>query len=70
MDNWSPADGVRQYVDWCAGRGAAHSNFYTNGRCMAMYRAHVDAVTGRVNTFTGVRYADDPSIMAWCARVR
>jgi hypothetical protein len=32
---------------------------------LALYRDHITAVTHRVNSLTGVRYRDDPTIMAW-----
>ena len=31
----------------------------------SLYLAHARAVTSRVNTITGLRYADDPTILAW-----
>lgn len=30
-----------------------------------VYRSHIHYVTGRVNSFTGIAYKDDPTIMAW-----
>ena len=40
VDNWSPVDSVNSYVGWCAGRGAAHAEFYTNERCRQLYKNH------------------------------
>lgn len=43
----------------------ATAKFYENAAAKASYRDYVRAVLSRVNTVTGVRYSDDPTIMAW-----
>lgn len=42
-----------------------HDDFYTDPDCRQWYRDHASAMVNRVNTFTGVAYKDDPTIMAW-----
>ncbi|MBI2093914.1 MAG: cellulase family glycosylhydrolase [Candidatus Omnitrophica bacterium] len=42
-----------------------HDIFYTNPTTKAWYRAYVQYVLNRVNTYTGVRYKDDPAILLW-----
>ncbi|HUQ70627.1 MAG TPA: hypothetical protein VM165_13945, partial [Planctomycetaceae bacterium] len=41
------------------------SQFYSSGRAVAMYHDYVRAVVTRRNKVTGIRYADDPTIMSW-----
>ena len=41
------------------------SRFYGEPTATSHYLAHVRFVLTRVNAYTGVRYADEPSIMAW-----
>ena len=43
----------------------AASKFYSNEQAKAGYYDWVRAVVGRVNSVTGVPYAEDPAIMAW-----
>lgn len=41
------------------------SDFYGNPRAVALYRDYIRALVGRTNAASGMRYADDPTIMAW-----
>jgi mannan endo-1,4-beta-mannosidase len=41
------------------------SQFYSSDAAVALYHDYVRAVVGRTNSITGVRYADDPTIMSW-----
>ena len=43
----------------------ATSAFYASEEAVALYHAHVRAITTRTNEVTGLRYADDPAIMSW-----
>ncbi len=40
-------------------------DFFTDAALIAAYEKHIDAVLNHVNTLTGVRYKDDPTILAW-----
>ncbi|HEY8924537.1 MAG TPA: hypothetical protein VIU64_09155, partial [Polyangia bacterium] len=68
-NSWSDYGGVPQYLRW-SGRwrpdtfGAADA-FYSDPAARAAFRAHVERLLGRTNAVTGVRYRDDPTIMAW-----
>jgi hypothetical protein len=54
---------ITTYATW---RNAPQSaDFYTDHTIINDYVRHVDAVLNRVNSYTGVRYKDDPTIMAW-----
>lgn len=77
-NNWDEYGGMGQYVRWlekyysdqAMDRSARtpdqiHDQFYTNEQIKQWYRNYVRYFVTRVNTITGVRYADDPTIMAW-----
>ena len=42
-----------------------HDDFFTDAQARDLFLAHAAAVTGRVNSITGVPYKDDPTIFAW-----
>ncbi|MEM1348577.1 MAG: cellulase family glycosylhydrolase [Myxococcota bacterium] len=64
VNHWEDYGGRDQYVRWS--EGAKHpDDFYSDARCREMYREHCRRIIGRVNAWTGVVYADDPTIMAW-----
>ncbi len=42
-----------------------HDDFYTDDLCRQWYKDHVAAVVGRVNTFNGRVYGEDPTVFAW-----
>jgi mannan endo-1,4-beta-mannosidase len=77
---WEWSGGMMTYLSWVNGgryidmNDPAHpwpafpdftAGFYANAEAVALYHAYVSAVVGRTNTVTGLRYADDPAIMAW-----
>ncbi|HEY7954461.1 MAG TPA: hypothetical protein VII38_04175 [Polyangia bacterium] len=68
---WPDYGGVDAYLRWAGlptgsgGAWGARDRFFTDARVQALYRAHVARLLNRVNTVTGVRYADDPTIFAW-----
>ncbi|CAN6286305.1 unnamed protein product [Urochloa humidicola] len=71
VNNFHDFGGKRQYVAWA--REAGHGDdgldtadhFFNNTVVKAYYKNHVKTVLTRVNTFTGVAYRDDPTIMGW-----
>lgn len=50
---------------YAAHRGKKRQEFYTDPQVKADYKATVQYVLNRTNTVTGVRYRDDPAILAW-----
>ncbi len=55
--------GLGQYLAW-----AQKSNpldFFTDPTVIAAYEHHIDVVLNHRNPLTGIRYRDDPTIMAW-----
>ena len=55
--------GLGQYLAWSGRQNP--QDFFTDPAIIAAYEHHIDAVLNHVNTITGVRYRDDPTIMAW-----
>ena len=69
---WGDYGGMETYVKWCSGRsaggslqGLSVSKFYRNRQCRRLYKDNAAAVLGRVNTYTGRTYAEDPTIMGY-----
>jgi hypothetical protein len=57
------AGGKRDFTDW---RGIAdESNFYSNPTVINDFKEYINVMINRVNTYTGVAYKDDPTILAW-----
>jgi mannan endo-1,4-beta-mannosidase len=76
LNYWPDYGGMDQYLRWCcppcAGAEDAdddverrRTHFYGDAACCDAFLASAAALTGRVNTLTGVAYRDDPTIMAW-----
>jgi mannan endo-1,4-beta-mannosidase len=81
VNHWSDKDvaegqnsfgGMSQYLEWCGvaeyGAGVTITNkarFYTDTCTINLYEGYIATVLNRRNTLTGVRYKDDPTILAW-----
>jgi mannan endo-1,4-beta-mannosidase len=55
--------GMGQYLAW--NHQADPQAFFTDAAVVAAFERHVDAVLNHRNALTGIRYRDDPTIMAW-----
>jgi mannan endo-1,4-beta-mannosidase len=69
-NNWGDFGGMDQYVNWRADSTGSsgpryHDSFYTDPVIRQWYKAYVGHLLNRVNTITGVKYKDDPTIMTW-----
>jgi mannan endo-1,4-beta-mannosidase len=62
-NNWGDFGGMDKYVEW-AGR-THHDDFYTDPAIRGWFRDYIAHLLDRTNTVTGVKYRDDPTIMAW-----
>lgn len=77
-NTWEWTGGYTQYLEW-AGYGKApvpvidgwpafmeYAGQYVNcSPCDSLFRNHVRNIVTRVNSLTGVPYAEDPAIMSW-----
>jgi mannan endo-1,4-beta-mannosidase len=79
-NSWDWSGGFGQYLEW-NGYGkslgirdpdnewnkyqAYMGQFNTCGSCIAQYHNHIRFILGRTNNYTGLKYTDDPAIMAW-----
>ena len=78
---WPWSGGFAQYVSWADESSIPYmppepegdwdrlqqytSRFYAEPTAQSHFVAHARFVLKRVNSYTGIRYADDPAIMAW-----
>ncbi|MCB0552274.1 MAG: cellulase family glycosylhydrolase [Phaeodactylibacter sp.] len=78
---WPWSGGMAQYVSWQEGSLIPYpppadggdwlkymlysARFYKNEPAKAAYWAHLEKLITRTNTYTGLPYRDDPTIMAW-----
>ena len=63
VNNWSAFGGMDQYVRWAGDQ--YHDQFYTDPTIRAWYEAWISHLLNHVNIYTGVKYKDDATIMAW-----
>lgn len=77
---WEWSGGMMTYLSWVNGGKFINMNdpahpwpefpdwnaaFYANPQAQGLLRDYIGAVVTRTNSITGMRYADDPTIMAW-----
>ncbi|KAK8716764.1 hypothetical protein V6N13_044065 [Hibiscus sabdariffa] len=67
-NNYDSFGGKKQYVNWARSQGqylTSDDDFFRNPVVKGYYKNHVTTVLNRYNSFTGIHYKDDPTIMAW-----
>jgi Cellulase (glycosyl hydrolase family 5)/Carbohydrate binding domain (family 11) len=62
-DEWSYYHGGHR--DFTTPLGLQPADFYTNPDAIAAYQDYVTMILERTNSLTGVKYTEDPTIMAW-----
>lgn len=62
VDNWPWMGGRAEYARW---RGKSPDDFWTDPQVIADFEQTIQFVLTRTNTVTGIRYADDKSILCW-----
>ncbi|KAI8584959.1 glycoside hydrolase superfamily [Geranomyces variabilis] len=62
IDWWSYHGGVDEFA---AFRGKQRWDFFTDQQLRQDFKTHISWVLERVNTVTGLKYKDDPTIMLW-----
>lgn len=72
VNNWPDYGGMQQYVKWFLdlpddsyGDAVNHDLFYSTPAIVDAYKAYAKYVTHRLNPYTGLRYNEDPTIMAF-----
>lgn len=64
VDNWwYYTGGKHTFTDW--ERDANEEHFYSNTKVIADFEVYISHILNHVNTYTGVVYKNDPTIMAW-----
>lgn len=62
-DEWAYYHGGHR--DFTTPLGLESADFYTSPDAIAAYQEYVDVILSRTNPLTGVRYVDDPTVLAW-----
>ncbi len=79
VNNWPEYGGMCQYARWCnitnaslcdpyaktGSKAIVHDSFYTNSCTRQSYKDYIDYMLNRANSYTGIKYKDDPTIFAW-----
>ncbi|GMH38575.1 hypothetical protein BSKO_06459 [Bryopsis sp. KO-2023] len=60
-DYWLSID---RYLEWSEGAGS-RNDFYTEWDIRQMYKDHIKMIVNRRNTFNGMLYREDPTILGW-----
>src|SRR5215213_9071621 len=63
VNNWNDFGGMDQYVRWAGGQ--YHDQFYSDPVIRQWYKNWIAHLLNRTNSYTGVKYKDDPTIMTW-----
>jgi mannan endo-1,4-beta-mannosidase len=62
-NNWNNFGGMDQYVRWAG--DDEHADFYTDPVINGWYKNWISTLLNRTNSISGVKYKNDPTIMAW-----
>ncbi|XP_042067897.1 mannan endo-1,4-beta-mannosidase 6-like [Salvia splendens] len=69
VNNLNAYGGKAQYVRWAREAGinvsSSTDSFFSHPIIKGYYKAYVKAILSRKNYFSGVKYSDEPSIVAW-----
>lgn len=62
--NWDYYHGGRlTFARWEGSENA--TDFYLKPGCVSLFKLYISVIINRVNTYNGIAYMDDPTIMAW-----
>jgi mannan endo-1,4-beta-mannosidase len=62
---WSAYGGATQYLRWLGVAPEARAEIFRDVRVADAIARYATRLAERTNAFTGIRYADDPTIMGW-----
>ncbi|HVY36802.1 MAG TPA: cellulase family glycosylhydrolase [Polyangia bacterium] len=68
VNNWAEYGGIPAYAAWASalyGSPVSHDDFFRDAQMKQWWKDYASMLVDRVNTFTGVRYRDEPAILAW-----
>lgn len=68
VNNWGDYGGLPAYAAWASSEDGivhTHDDFFSDERMRQWWKEYVAMLATRVNTFTGIAYKDEPSILAW-----
>lgn len=63
VNNWNDYGGKAQYTAWIG--KSAEDAFFTDTDAVHLFKNYVNKIVARKNTYTGVEYRNDPTILAW-----
>jgi len=63
-NQWDDYGGMQWYVD-ASPTATEHDDFYTDPACKEWYKARMQFIVNRRNTYNDTLYRDDPTIFAW-----
>lgn len=69
-NNWKDYGGIPQYIKWANiqkihNKTFEHEDFFRNETIKSWYKNYLLALMERINTFTSLKYKDDPTIFSW-----
>jgi hypothetical protein len=62
IDNWDWWGGTKEFAGFS---GKTQAEFCTDSTVISNYKLLISYVLNRINTYTGIKYKDDPAILAW-----
>lgn len=65
VNNWNDYNGMQWYVDSRLGTGQPQYKFYSDTAVKQDFKNYISTMLNRTNTYTGVKYKDDPYVFAW-----
>lgn len=61
-NNWEHYGGLPAYAQWA---GKTEDAFFGDAEMMGYWKDYVSMLVNRVNAYTGIKYRDEPAILAW-----
>jgi mannan endo-1,4-beta-mannosidase len=68
VNNWADYGGLPAYAAWAShldGSPRWHDDFFWDPRLRQWWKDYAFLLANRINTFTGIAYRDEPTIVAW-----
>lgn len=69
-NNWKHYGGIPKYIEWANRRlkpliNFTHNDFFKNDSIKSWYKNYLYMLLNRINTYTLIKYKDDPTIFSW-----